>query len=145
MNIDSIAADSVHSLLHEDGRVTVIDSLAAGLVVAIKQHGHYGNIAHHVSGGDWPAMSAAWRELLVMPSEHHGLSRLARNLVTMLDEQQPANLCLFRRWLFDHVERLTTNLYRRSLERRLDAISDQIHTADFVFRKSALRILAEAH
>lgn len=144
MNIDSIPPDSIHSLLHEDGSVTLLDSLTAGLVVAIKQHGHYGNIAHHVSGGDWQAVSSAWRELLVLPSEYQELSGLAKNFVTMLDEQQPPNLRPFRGWLFDHVEQLTTTLYRRSLERRLDAIWHQLEATDFIFRKTALRILAEA-
>ncbi|WP_193335555.1 hypothetical protein [Devosia beringensis] len=84
------------------------------------------------------------RELLVLPYDHQGLSPLAKNLATMLDRQGPANLRPFRRWLLDQVEHQTTNFYRRSLERRIDVILDKLRSVDFEFRKTALRILAEA-
>lgn len=144
MKFDPITAEATVCLLHEDGSATLLDSLVAGLVAAIKQHGHYGNLTHHVSAGDWIAVSAALRELLVLPSSHQGLSALAKNFITMLDMHGPADLLPFRGWLLDQVEQQTTNFYRRSLERRIDVISDEIRSMDFVFRKTALRILAEA-
>ena len=138
-----IAATTV-GLLHEDGSATLIDAVVELLVIQIKGHGHYGNVMHHVSGGDWAAVDRALRELLVLPHDHEAISPLARNLVTMLHGTVAANLRTFRPWLLDSIERHTTVLYRRILERRLDHLADRIRAADFVFTKSAARILREA-
>ena len=139
-----IIADTTGGLLHDDGCATLIYEMVELLVIEIKGHGHFGNILHHVAGGDWVAMHQALREVLALPYDQEAVSPLARNLVTMLHGTSTANLRPFRPWLLDHVERQTTGLYRRSLERRLDQLADQIRAEEPVFTRSALRILREA-
>ena len=143
MKHSPIIAETAGGLLHEDGSATLLQELAALLVIQIKSHGHFGNVMHHVAGGDWTAVDRALREVLALPHEHEAMSPLARNLVTMLHGTSAANLRPFRPWLLEQVERQTTRLYRRSLERRLDMLADQIRAARFVFSRSALRILRE--
>jgi hypothetical protein len=138
------ASITAFELLLEDGSATLINALAEGLVVEIKHHGHFGNVVHHVSAGDWSAVAKAMRELFVLPHDCRTLSPLARNLVTMLHRSSAANLRPFGPWLLDQVERQTTALFRRSLERRLDDLEGQIRHMEFAFTKSAARILREA-
>jgi hypothetical protein len=144
MKHSPLIADTAGGLLHEDGSATLIHDLAALLVIQIKGHGHFGNVMHHVARGDWAAVDRALRDVLALPHGYEALSPLARNLVTMLHGTSAANLRPFRPWLLEQVERQTTGLYRRSLERRLDLLADQIRAATFVFSKSAPRILSEA-
>lgn len=129
MKIDPISPQATQCLLHEDGSATFLEPLTELLVAEIKGHGHYGNVTHHVARGDWGKVSSALRELLVLPADPLTLSPLARNLTTMLDGKSAANLRPFRNWLLDKVEAQTTNLYRRSLARRLDALEVQIRAA----------------
>jgi hypothetical protein len=131
-------------LLLEDGSATLINALAELLVIQIKGHGHFGNVMHHVSGGDWSDVETAIRELLVLPHDCQALSPLGKNLVTMLHSSSTANLRPFRPWLLDQLETQTTGLFRWSLERRLDELAAQIRNVEFVFAKSAARILVEA-
>lgn len=144
MKHSPITADTTSGLLHEDGSATLIHELAELLVIQIKEHGHFGNVMHHIAGGDWLAVDRALRDVLTLPHHQAAMSALARNLVTMLHGTSAANLRPFRPWLLDQVECQTTGLYRRSLERRLDLLADQIRAAEFVFTKSAARILREA-
>lgn len=144
MKHSPIIADTTSGLLHEDGSTTLLDEVVELLVIQIKGHGHFGNVIHHVAGGDWAAVDRAMRELLVLPQDQGPMSSLARNLVTMLHATSAENLRPFRPWLLDQIERQTTGLYRRSLERRLDLLADQIRAAKFVFAKSAARILRDA-
>jgi hypothetical protein len=130
-------------LLLEDGSATLINALAELLAIQIKSHGHFGNVMHHVSGGNWSAVEDAMRELFVLPHACDTLSPLARNLVTMLHRSSAANLRSFGPWLLDRVERQTTALFRRSLERRLDDLEGQIRQMEFAFTKSAARILSD--
>lgn len=139
-----IAASTGGLLLHEYGSATLLDTMAEWLVSDIKGHGHYGNVMHHVAGGNWTAVSRALLELFVLPQDHKVLSPLARNLVTMLHGSVASNLLAFRPWLLDRVERQTTNLYRMTLERRLDLLGGQVRAAEVVFTRSAARILHEA-
>lgn len=144
MEYAPIISAGTGGLLHEDGSTTLLDTLADWLVCEIKGHGHYGNVMHHVAGGNWRALGRALQELFVLPHDHEALSPLARNLVTMLHGSAATNLRAFRPWLLDRVERQTANLYRRILERTLDLLAEQIRSAEFVFTKSAGRILHEA-
>ena len=144
MEHSSIIAVRTGGLLHEDGSATLLHTLAEWLVSEIKGHGHYGNVMHHVAAGNWMAVSRALQELFLLPQDHNALSLLARNLVTMAHGSVATNLLGFRPWLLDRVERETTDLYRRSLERRLDLLAEQIRAAELVFTKSAARILHEA-
>ena len=55
MKHSSIITDITSHLLHEDGSITAIGALAELLVIQIKEHGHIGNVTHHVARGDWAA------------------------------------------------------------------------------------------
>lgn len=144
MEYAPIIAAETGGLLHEDGSTTLLDTLAEWLACEIKGHGHYGNVMHHVAGGNWTAVGLALQELFVLPQNHGALSPLARNLVTMLHGSAATNLQALRPWLLDRVEWQTANLYRRIFERTLDVLAGQIRTTEFVFTKSASRILHEA-
>lgn len=124
MNLSPILADSTHALLCEDGSTVQFDMLAELVVIQLKGHGHFGNIVHHISRGDWPTVHSALRELFLLPREAQTLSPLAKNLVTMIGSGT-SNLISFRPWMLDQVERQTTNLYRHSLERRVDMLIQQ--------------------
>ena len=130
-------------LLLEDGSATLINALAELIVIQVKDHGHFGNVIHHVSSGDWSAVGDAMRELFVLPHDCRTLTPLARNLVTMLHRSSAANLRPFGPWLLDQVERQTTALFRRSLERRLEDLEGEIRRMEVAFTKSAARILSE--
>ena len=144
MEYSTLTAVRIGGLLHENGNMMLLDALADVLVSEIKGHGHYGNVMHHVATGDWAAVDRALQELLLLPQDHKGLSPLARNLVTMLHGSVTANLRAFRPWLLRRIERQTTDLYCRSLARRLDALAARIRSDPPAFTKSAARILHEA-
>lgn len=141
MKLTPILADSTHALLCDDGSTVQLDLLAELVVIALKGHGHFGNVVHHISSGDWAAVHRALREVFLLPADARTLSPLARNLVTMCGSRT-RNLSPFRPWLLERVERQTTDLYRRSLERRLDVLIEQIGALEVRFTKSAFRILA---
>ena len=141
MKLTPILADSTHALLCEDGSTVQLDMLAELLVIELKGHGHFGNIAHHISCGDWAAMHHALREVFLLPPTAQALTPLARNLVTMLGSRT-CDLYPFRPWLLERVELQTTGLYRRTLERRVDELVVQVRHLEFTFTKSAFRILA---
>lgn len=129
MKNGSISPEITQCLLHDDGSATLLAPLTELLVAEIKGHGHFGNVIHHVAGGNWEKVASAMLELLVLPTDAAILSPIARNLVTMLDGKSAVNLRSFRSWLLDHVEGQTTNLYRRSLARRLAWLEEQIRAA----------------
>ena len=141
MKLTPILADSTHALLCEDGSTVQLDMLAELVVIELKGHGHFGNIVHHISSGDWSAVHHALRELFLLPREAQTLSPLARNLVTLFGSRT-RNLIPFRPWLLERVERQTTSLYRRTLERCVDVLIEQVGDLEFRFTKSAFRILA---
>lgn len=141
MKITPFYADAIDALLCEDGSTVHLDRLAELVVIDLKGHGHFGNVAHHISRGDWTAVHNALREVLMLPQAAETLSPLARNLVTLLGART-RNLRPFRPWLLERVEGQTTELYRRSLERRVDALAEQLGRFEFRFSKSAFRIIA---
>lgn len=142
MKFAPILAHSTHALLLDDGNTVPLDMLAELLVIELKGHGHFGNIVHHVSSGDWAAVHHALRELFQLPGAARMLSPLAMNIVRMLGSPT-RNLSPFRPWLLQRVERQSTDLYRRSFERRLDMLIEETEALEVRFTKSAFRILAD--
>lgn len=141
MKITPILADSTHALLCDDGSTVQLDMLAEFIAIELKEHGHFGNIVHHISSGDRASVHHALRELLLLPREAKLLSPLAINIVTMFGSRT-SNLAPFRTWLLERVERQSTELYRRSLERHIDMLVEEARSLEFRFTKSAFRILA---
>ena len=129
------------ALVRNDGSAVEMDAVIAALVTALKQHGHYGNLSHHMAGGDWQAVTAALRQILQDRLPHDGLKPLARNYIRVLGGTGPANIRPFRDWFLAVLEAESSTLFRRLVERRIDAARLDIAKEKPALRKSALRIL----
>ncbi len=131
------------ALLREDGSAVAVEVVVDALVSAIKEHGHFGNLAHHISGGgEWTAYSEAMRQVLFGRFSHGDLTPLARNIARSLSGGGPENIRPFGRWFLDRLESETSLLHRMLVERRIEALNEDRERSRPAFRKSALRILA---
>ncbi len=142
MKIDKITAGAP-ALLKDDGNAVALEAVVHALVSAIKEHGHFGNLAHHISGGgDWDAYASAMRQLLFGFSSYGELSPLARNVVRSLNGRGPENIRPFRRWFFNRLEIESSMLHCMLVERRIETLNKEGERSIPIFRKSALRILS---
>jgi hypothetical protein len=131
------------ALLKEDGSAVAVDAAVDALVSAIKEHGHFGNLAHHISGGgEWAAYSLAMRQLLFERSAPGDLNSLARNIARSLAGCGPENIRPFRRWFLDRLEVETSMLHRMLVERRIEALNEDGERLRPTLRMSAFHILA---
>jgi hypothetical protein len=129
------------ALLKDDGSAVALEAVVDALVSAIKEHGHYGNLAHHISGGDWDAYAAAMRQLLFGRSSYGDLGPLARNVARSLSGRGPENIRAFRGWFLDRLRIESSMLHCLLVERRIEALNEDAERSSPIFRKSALRIL----
>ncbi|MFD2648084.1 hypothetical protein ACFSX5_09805 [Devosia albogilva] len=141
MKLTKIAAGAP-ALLKDDGSAVALEAVVDAIVSAIKEHGHYGNLAHHISGGgDWDAYAAAIRQLLFGRSSYGDLGPLARNVARSLSGRGPENIRPFRGWFFDRLEIESSMLHRMLVERRIETLNEDAERSRPRFRKSALSIL----
>jgi hypothetical protein len=134
-------SEGAAALLREDGSAVAVQQVTDALVSAVKQHGHYGNIAHHIAAGDWEAFATALARLLFSRHAYEDLDALAQNLARLLGGEGPANIRPFRTWFLDRLEAESSALHRQLVERRIDALNEAGASALPRFRKSAIRIL----
>lgn len=129
------------ALLRSDGDAIAIEDLVEVLLVNLKHHPHYGNVFHHIAGGDWGAIDAALKAIILDRSPISTCSTVTRNLYRALSGRGPANLRPFRQWFLHLVELESSTLFTRLLERRIDTANAELHRLKPDFRASALRIL----
>lgn len=129
------------ALLRSDGDVVAVDELIAVLLANLKQHPHFGNVLHHIAGGDWNAVSTAIREIVWERAPVSTCSAVARNLYRALSGNGPTNLGPFRQWFLYLVELESSSLFARLLARRIDSANVDLALQRPSFRASALRIL----
>ena len=129
------------ALLRSDGNAIAVEELIAVLLANLKQHPHYGNVLHHVAGGDWEAVSNSIREIVLERAPVSTCSALTRNLFRALSGTGPSSLRPFRQWFLDLVELESSSLFARLLARRIDAANADLVLQRPRFRASALRIL----
>ena len=129
------------ALLRSDGNAIAVEELIAVLLANLKQHPHYGNVLHHVAGGDWEAVSNSIREIVLERAPVSTCSALTRNLFRALSGTGPSNLRPFRQWFLDLVELESSSFFARLLARRIDAAIADLVLQRPSFRASALRIL----
>ncbi len=129
------------ALLRSDGNAIAVEELVAVLLANLKQHPHYGDVLHHVAGGDWEAVSNSMREILLERAPVYKSSALTRNLYRALSGKGPSNLQSFQKWFLDLVELESSSLFARLLARRIDAANADLVLQRPRFRASALRIL----
>ena len=140
MKLEPISPHS-EALLRSDGDAIAVEELIAVLLANLKQHPHYGNVLHHVAGGDWEAVSNSIREIVLERAPVSTCSALTRNLYRALSGTGPSNLRPFRQWFLDLVELESSSLFARLLARRIDAAIADLVLQRPSFRASALRIL----
>ena len=129
------------ALLRSDGNAIAVEELIEVLLANLKQHPHYGNVLHHVAGGDWEAVSNSIREIVLERAPVSTCSALTRNLFRALSGTGPSSLRPFRQWFLDLVELESSSLFARLLARRIDAANADLVLQRPRFRASALRIL----
>lgn len=130
------------AVLRDDGSAIALDEVIEALASAIKQHGHFGNLAHHFAQGDWGAFSAALHQVLFARSAHEYLSPLARNIVRALSGAGTPSIRPFRLWFLNHLEAESSTLHRLAVERRIDSLNEAIRQSPPTWRKSPARILS---
>ena len=129
------------ALLRSDGSAITVEDLITVILANLKQHPHYGNVLHHIAGGDWGTVSSSIREILLKRSPISRCSALTRNLYRMLSGNGPANLRPFRQWFLHLVELESSTLFAGLLARSIDFASADLAFLEPRFRASALRIL----
>lgn len=129
-------------LWRDDDSAVALDAMVDALVAEIKRHGHFGNLAHHIAKGDWKALAAAMHQVFFDRCSHEDISPLARNVARASSGSGPSNIGPFRQWLLDHFEAESSTLHRVVVERRIDALNEEIRHGLPVWRKSASHILS---
>lgn len=127
MEITTLAGEP--ALLRDDGSAVALEEVVDALMAAIKQHGHFGNLAHHFARGDWTAFSRALHQVLFARSAHGDLSPLARNIARSLSGNGTPNIRPFRLWFLNLLEAESSALHRAVVVRRLDVLNEAISKA----------------
>lgn len=129
------------ALLRSDGNAIAVEELIAVLLANLKQHPHFGNVLHHIAGGNWDAVSNSIREIVLERAPVSTCSALTRNLYRALSGTGPINLRPLRQWFLRLVELESSSLFARLLARRIDSAIADLVLQKPRFKASALRIL----
>jgi hypothetical protein len=140
MKLESISPHC-EALLRNDGNAIAVEELIAVLLANLKQHPHFGNVLHHIAGGNWDAVANSFREIVLEGAPVSKSSALTRNLYRALSGKGPNNLRPFQQWFLGLVELESSSLFARLVARRIDAANADLILQRPRFRASALRIL----
>jgi len=141
MKFSEITAEAP-ALMREDGLAVNLDAVVDLLVIRIKEHGHFGNVLHHVAKGDWAAVRRALGQIVIGRQAANTLTGIAPNLVRLLAGKGSPNIRPFGAWLLTYLEAESSTLFRHLVARRIATLNAEIEAQSVRFRTSALRAIS---
>lgn len=81
--------------------LTTLDDIVIGVIAAVRNHPHVGNVLTHISGVSWIRIEQTLRVILDIRTTRQDLTPLARNIVELMCADRGVTGRIFKPYLYN--------------------------------------------